>query len=223
MKRAFTKAAALAAALTMIFSAASCSEKKQSDKSNNLAGGSPPANASMELEDMPYGAEYFQKLSSESDVPLSIEYDPRFVTDAEADALSNYFYALSERNPEYLKKAVHPDLLKYRLANSSYENEQEFLDAEYELIKQYTGSDFTFDYILVDGRLKDDTDSAFETYDKLMEAASPGCNITSRNVYMVNCTYAKPDDGGSYSLQMRLGDYMYICVYTIDGETYVVS
>ena len=75
----------------------------------------------------------------------------------------------------------------------------------------------------MDGRLKDDTDSAFETYDKLMETASPGCNITTRNVYMVNCTYAKPDDGGSYSLQMRLGDYMYICVYTIDGETYVVS
>ncbi|WP_297959446.1 hypothetical protein [uncultured Ruminococcus sp.] len=218
-------AALMAAAVITVGAAVSCSSKKSSsdhEHEHNLAGGDIPEGYSKDLEDMPYGGEFQKFQPGENDFPLGIDMDPRFVTTEEATALTNYFYAINNQDEEALKKALHPDFLEYRLENSQYGSAKEFLEGEYELLKQYTGSDFTFDYVLIDGRLKD-TEGAFETYDKLIETASPGCNITSKNMYMVDVTYHKPNDDGSYSLRYRFGDYMDIAVYTIDGKAYVVS
>ena len=225
MRDILRKAAAILAAAVITASAAvSCSSSKSSFSSdpNNLAGGDLPDDYSKDVEDMPYGGEYQKFEVGDNDFPLGIDMDPRFVTIEEAFALTNYFYSVNNRDVESFKMAVHPDLIKYRLDNSEYGSEQEFLDSEYELLKQYTGSDFTFDYVLIDGRLKD-TEGAFEQYDKLVETAMPGCNITSKNMYMVDVTYHKPNDGGSYSLRYRFGDYMDIAIYTIDGKAYVIS
>ena len=224
MRVFFRKAAAIMAAAVITASAAvSCSSKSSfSSDPNNLIGGDLPDDYNKDLEDMPYGGEYQKFEPGDNDFPMGIDMDPRFVTIDEASALTNYFYSVNKQDVESFKKAVHPDLIKYRLENSEYSTEQEFLDAEYELLKQYTGSDFTFDYILIDGRLKD-TEGAFEQYDKLVETAIPGCDITSRNMYMVDVTYHKPNDGGSYSLRYRFGDYMNIAIYTIDGKAYVIS
>ena len=224
MRDFFRKAAAIMAAAVITASAAvSCSSKSSfSSDPNNLIGGDLPDDYSKDLEDMPYGGEYQKFEPGDNDFPMGIDMDPRFVTIDEASALTNYFYSVNNQDVESFKKAVHPDLIKYRLENSEYSTEKEFLDAEYELLKQYTGSDFTFDYILIDGRLKD-TEGAFEQYDKLVETAIPGCDITSRNMYMVDVTYHKPNDGGSYSLRYRFGDYMDIAIYTIDGKAYVIS
>ena len=224
MRDFFRKAAAIMAAAVITVSASvSCSSKSSfSSDPNNLIGGDLPDDYSKDLEDMPYGGEYQKFEAGDNDFPMGIDMDPRFVTIDEASALTNYFYSVNKQDVESFKKAVHPDLIKYRLENSEYSTEQEFLDAEYELLKQYTGSDFTFDYILIDGRLKD-TEGAFEQYDKLVETAIPGCDITSRNMYMVDVTYHKPNDGGSYSLRYRFGDDMNIALYTIDGKAYVIS
>ena len=217
MRDFFRKAAAIMAAAVITASAAvSCSSKSSfSSDPNNLIGGDLPDDYSKDLEDMPYGGEYQKFEAGDNDFPMGIDMDPRFVTIDEASALTNYFYSVNKQDVESFKKAVHPDLIKYRLENSEYSTEQEFLDAEYELLKQYTGSDFTFDY--------KDTEGAFEQYDKLVETAIPGCDITSRNMYMVDVTYHKPNDGGSYSLRYRFGDYMNIAIYTIDGKAYVIS
>ena len=167
MRDFFRKAAAIMAAAVITASAAvSCSSKSSfSSDPNNLIGGDLPDDYSKDLEDMPYGGEYQKFEPGDNDFPMGIDMDPRFVTIDEASALTNYFYSVNNQDVESFKKAVHPDLIKYRLENSEYSTEKEFLDAEYELLKQYTGSDFTFDYILIDGRLKD-TEGAFEQYDK---------------------------------------------------------
>ena len=52
----------------------------------------------------------------------------------------------------------------------------------------------------------------------------PDAKVTDKKVFMVNCTYNKPDDpNGVYSLQMRIGDYVDVAVYTIDGKPYIIS
>ena len=223
MKRIFGRAAAFTAAAVMAFSAASCSSKKgSSNNPANQAGADLPDDLSISLEDMPYGGEYEHITAGEDDFKLDIEIDPRYVTRDAARALVNYFYSFNTQDPEYLKKAVPADLIAYHLKNDGYESEKAFLDAEYEFLMQYTGSEFTMDCVLIDG-ISANPDSTFAYYDNLMKTVSPDCNITDRKLYYVDCTYHKPDDDGSYSLRYRFGDYMEICIYTIDGTEYVIS
>ena len=155
-------------------------------------------------------------------MPIGVEFDPRFMTDDEAKKVVDYFYSLSSGETARLENAVAPELLKYRLETSNLESAQAFLDAEYELIKQYTQADFKFKFVLVDGVLKGDT--GYEAYDALVKKAMPGAKVTEKKVFKVNCTYERPDDVGSvYSLALRLGDDVTVAVYTIDGEPYVIS
>lgn len=225
MKKNFTRVAALMAAVLMSISAVSCSDNKKNDakakSEGNLAGGDLPDNANVKEEDMPYGAQYKRLTVEDDGLPMSVEFDNRYMTDDEAKQVVNYFWSLSSKDPSYLEKAVHPDLLKYRL-ESANTNAQDFLNSEYDLIKNYTGSDFTFTFALVDGIMNDD--SGFEVYDELIKKTMPDAKVTDKKVFMVNCTYSRPDDpNGVYSLQMRLGDYVDIAVYTIDGKPYIIS
>lgn len=225
MNKIFTRVAAVLAAVLMAASAVSCSDNKKNDEKakseGNLAGGDLPENANVSEENMPYGSEYKQLSKDTDGVPMSVEYDPRYMTDDEAKQVVNYFWSLSSKDPSYLEKAVHPDLLKYRL-DTAKTTAQDFLNSEYELIKGYTGSDFTFTFALVDGMLKDE--SGFAAYDELIKETMPDAKITDKKVFMVNCTYNRPDDpNGVYSLQMRIGDYVDVAVYTIDGKPYIIS
>ena len=225
MNKIFKRAAAVLAAVLMAASAVSCSDNKKNDEKakseGNLAGGDLPDNADVKEEDMPYGAQYKRLTVEDDGLPMSIEFDDRYMTDDEAKQVVNYFWSLSSKDPSYLEKAVHPDLLKYRL-DTAKTTAQDFLNSEYELIKGYTGSDFTFTFVLVDGMLKDD--SGFAAYDELIKETMPDAKVTDKKVFMVNCTYNKPDDpNGVYSLQMRIGDYVDVAVYTIDGKPYIIS
>ena len=226
MKKFISRTFALIAAAAIMLSASvSCSESeadKRAKKDTNLAGGDVDDNVSLDLDQMPYGAEYQKLLPEDYDTPLGVDRDPRYVSDAEAAKLADYFYAISEKDPAYLEKALHPDFLKYVLETTSSESAKDFLEKEYELIKQYTGSDFTFTFVLVDGIMKNTDVTGMEAYDARLEKAVPNANVSDKKALMVNCTYSKPNDGGSYSLQMRLGEYVTLCVYTIDGEPYVV-
>lgn len=225
MNKNITRIAALMAAVLMSVSAFSCSDNKKNDEKakseGNIAGGDLPDNADVKEEDMPYGAQYKRLTVEDDGLPMSIEFDNRYMTDDEAKQVVNYFWSLSSKEPSYLEAAVHPALLKYRL-ESANTTAQDFLNSEYDLIKGYTGSDFKFTYALVDGIMKDD--SGFDYYDDLIEKTMPDAKVTDKKVFMVNCTYNRPDDpNGVYSLQMRLGDYVDIAVYTIDGKPYIIS
>lgn len=225
MKKLITKAAAFIAAAAMTVSAVSCSGKESSSEGgNNLIGGEVPDDVSIAAEDMPYGAQYKTLTPDDADIPMGIDFDPRYMTDDEAKKVVDYFYSMSSREPARLENAVYPPVLKYRLANSPTPTAQEFLDSEYELIKNYTQSEYSFTFVLVDGALTDAADSGeFSAYDAILQEADPDANVTDKKLFMVNCTYSKPDDGGVYSLQMRLNSYLYVAVYTIDGEPYVIS
>ena len=227
MKKFFTRITALlTAAVITAFAAVSCDDKDEWDKKakdeHNLAGGDLDDDVNVDLEQMPYGAEYQKLLPDEYDTPLGVDRDPRYLSDEESAKFADYFYAISARDPKYLEKALHPDFLKYVLETSGFSTAQEFLDNEYELIKQYTGSDFEFTFVLVDGIMKNTDVTGLEAYDARLEKAMPNAKVTDKKAFMINCTYSKPNDNGSYSLQMRLGDYVTLCIYTIDGEPYVI-
>lgn len=225
MNKNVTRIAALMAAVLMSVSAFSCSDNKKNDEKakseGNIAGGDLPDNADVKEEDMPYGAQYKRLTVEDDGLPMFIEFDNRYMTDDEAKQVVNYFWSLSSKDPKYLEEAVYPDLLKYRLDEAGT-TAQDFLNKEYDLIKTYAESDFAFTGTLVDGIMKDD--SGFEFYDDLIKKVMPDAKVTDKKVFMVNCIYNRPDDpNGVYSLQMRLGDYVDVAVYTIDGKPYIIS
>lgn len=227
MNKIFTRTAAVLMAAFMAVSAASCSDKKNDEKAKsegNLAGGDLPEGANVDEENMPYGAQYKRLTVEDDGLPMYIEFDNRYMTDDEAKQVVSYFWSLSSKDPKYLEEAVHPDLLKYRLDEAGT-TAQDFLNKEYDIIKEYAESDFTFTGTLVDGILKaDESSSDYEFYDSLVKKAIPDGKVTDKKLFMVNCTYSRPDDpNGVYSLQMRLGDYVDVAVYTIDGKPYIIS
>lgn len=229
MKRFIARTAALLAAAAMTASAAvSCSDKDEHDDHDHhdhqvVGEDEIPDNVNIGLDDLPYGGQFKKLLPDEYDTPIGVDFDSRYLSDEEAAKIADYFYAISEKDPEYLEKALHPDYLRYILDQTGAESAQAYLDMEYEMIKQFTGKDYSFDFVLIDDMVDNSDGTGLTGYDVTVAKAIPDGKVTAKNGFMVNCTYtAKPDDGGSYSLQARIGDYITICVYTIDGEPYVI-
>ena len=226
MKKFIARTAALLAAAVMTASAAvSCSDKDEHDEHEHHIVGEDeiPDDANISLDDLPYGGQFKKLLPDEYDTPIGVDFDSRYLTDEEAAKIADYFYSISEKKAEYLEKALHPDYLKFVLAQTGFDSAQTYVENEYELIKQFTGSDYSFDFVLIDEMVDNSDGTAFTGYDVNLRKALPDANFTDRKAFMVNCTYTVPsEEGGSHSLQARLGDYIVLCVYTIDGEPYVV-
>ena len=228
MKKFIARTAALLAAAVMTASAAvSCSDKDEHedhDHDHQVVGKDEiPDDANISLDDLPYGGQFKKLLPEEYDTPIGVDFDSRYLTDEEAAKIADYFYSISEKKAEYLEKALHPDYLKFVLAQTGFDSAQTYVENEYELIKQFTESDYSFDFVLIDDMVDNSDGTAFTGYDVNLRKALPDANFTDRKAFMVNCTYTVPsEEGGSHSLQARLGDYIVLCVYTIDGEPYVV-
>ncbi len=225
MKSFTARAAVLLAALVMTASASvSCNDKDEADEhdhhDHNLVE-EIPDDVNIKLDETPYGGQFRKLLPEEFDTPIGVDRDPRYLSDEEAAKLADYFYAISEKKPEYLEKALHPDYLKSVLEKTGVESAQDYLDIEYDLIKQFTGTDYSFDFVLVDDVVTDEDE--LKGYDSAVREVLPNAKITSEKAFLVNCTYTSvPNDGGSYSLKERLDSYVTLCIYTIDGEPYVV-
>lgn len=214
------KAAALLAAMLIAASAAACGEKKNSENAgihqdNNLA--------KIDAPDGDYSDYAERELKPDtSDVPLMITFRATFATDEEAKKISEFYYAISEKNAEYLEKSVQPDVLKYMLDGSSA---QDYLNSEYDFIKDtLIGADFEFSAAAIDD---DNTnDDTIYQYDSLLAKAAPDLKPTSKKVFKVNCLYNKKGESGQLSLANRLQennmDELQVAVYTIDGKPYII-
>ena len=225
MKKFIARTAVFLAAVVMTASAAvSCSDKEEADEhdhhDHNLVE-EIPEDVNIKLDETPYGGQFSKLLPEEYDTPIGVDRDPRYLSDEEAAKLADYFYAISEKKPEYLEKALHPDYLKTILEKTGTDSAQSYVDIEYDLIKQFTETDYSFDFVLVDDMVTDE--DILKGYNSAVRSAFPDAKITGVKSFMINCTYkAKPEDGGSYSLKERLGDYITLCVYTVDGEPYIL-
>lgn len=221
MYRFITRAAALIAAVTISFTAVSCSSEKKSEEKN--AGAHQDHNmAAVSADDGDYTDYAETELKPDtSDVPLMITFRKTFATDAEAAKVAEFYYSISEKSVEYLESSVQPDVLKYKLDGS---DEQEYLDAEYDYIKDtLVKDDYKFTAVTIDDDASSDENISY--YDSLLAKAAPDLKPTSKKVFKVNCLYEK-GDGGQLSLAARLSennmDEIQVAVYTIDGKSYVI-
>ncbi|WP_295086227.1 hypothetical protein [Ruminococcus sp.] len=224
MKKVIARIAVLLVSVVMMASASvSCNDKDDhdhDDHDHNLVE-EIPDDVNMKLDDMPYGGEFRKLLPEEFDTPIGVDRDPRYLSDEEAAKFADYFYAISEKKPEYLEKALHPDFLKTLLEKTGTDSAQSYVDIEYNLIKEFTETDYSFDFVLVDDMVTDE--DIINGYSSTVRSSLPGAKITDVKVFKINCTYKSlSDEGGSYSLKERLGDYVTLCVYTADGEPYIL-
>ena len=210
------KTAAVFAALLITVSAAACDKKKEEehDHDHNMAGINAPDG------DYSSAAETVLRPDN-SDVPITITYCKEYASGEEAAKVAEFYYALSEKNTEYLEKAVYPDVLSYKLDGSSA---QEYLNVEYDYIKDnLTESDFKFTAVTIDDDLT--SDDICSAYDSLLAKAAPDAKPESRKVFRANCLYEK-GDGGQLSLSARLREKgmeeIQVAVYTIDGKPYII-
>lgn len=219
----FTKrAAAVLAAALMAFSAFSCGKKNSSSEDHdhgNQAGGSPDENVNLNQDQLPYGAQIKKLLPKEDGVKLGIEYDIRYITDEEAEKLSDYIYALGKKDTALFEESSYPGLLHHLSRLSEAESEQAYLDKQYDIIKGYTNGDFEFNYVQTDSCHSPEEGFDFSAADSLILALDPEAEISSRKLVEANIMY----DEGRLALAYRMGYDLTFYVYTVNGQTCVFN
>ena len=83
--------------------------------------------------------------------------------------------------------------------------------------EKYT--DYSFDYVVVE-QYATDEDIDFGRYDEIVFDADPDAKITDRKRLSVD---AIDNQQGSRSINYRMGGYIDVYIYTINGKPYVLS
>lgn len=222
MKRNPVKAMAFIIAACMLTSVVGCKNKK--DEHNNVAGDNIPDDFSMTEKDMPFGATITQlKPSNDETVRIGIDYDNRFMTEAEARLVSDYVAALNTIDAELMEKTIYPDYLKYLIESSEAADTKDYLQQIHDDIEQkYTGEGMDMNYV-VTTNLTDNSDPDTAAGFSQFETTFPGISekTTSRKLVSFDIMY-KLNGEGSYSLSNRMGGDSMLYIYEIDGQLYII-
>lgn len=225
MKHIFKKTASVIMAASMALSFASCSKKNDAEKSKeegNLAAGNAAAFAGVSEADLPYGATVTQLTPDIDGVPVMTEYDHRFLTAEEGTLVCNYFAGIALKDTDMFTSSIYPPYLDFRLKYQNGITAEEFVTGQYETVKQYTGCDFEFTYIMVTSCLGEG-EFDFSSFDRILLDQSAGANITDRKYLQIDCMYNNLSDGSNYSLKNRIGGEISLCLYTVDGKPYLLT
>ncbi len=220
MKNIFKRAAVFAAALGMALTSFSCAGKNSSaDESGhgNLVGNSPPDDVQISEDEMPYGSTLSQL---KTDVPIPIEYDNRFMTEEEGRKISEYFAAVGTKDADMLSEVSYDSYLELNFESMNVSSLQEYVEGYYESIKSYTGEDYEFSFITVSDVTEDE--SVYPYYDNIINSINPDAKIESRKVATIDILY-KTESVKSSLISGKIGDYIKICVYQIDGQVYIMG
>lgn len=211
----------------VVMTCCSCSEGKSgsSDESRNmLVSDNAGKGVNVKENDMPFGATMTDLVPD--DVPISISYDNRFITEDEAKKLSDYIYAINSCDAELMEKTCYPSYLDYLVEQYENTDIQDYLDSRYSDIENsYTNGKFNFNYILVNSFMDENDsndDTGFSHLDRKIYEKSPDAEITSRKMIKTDILYTLENDDSSYSLTMRTGSDMILYIYTIDGQIYIL-
>lgn len=219
MKNFFKKAAVLAAVTVMTFASYSCSGKdSSSDNAGNLAGDGPAEGVSISSDDMPYGATV-TKLQND-DIPVPIEYDYRYMTEEEGKKLSEYFAAIGLKDADMIAGASYGSYLEHNFSSMNVSNIEDYLTVSYDSLKTYTEEDFQFSYFIVSDVTQNE--DVYPYYDELIYSIDPDAKIESRKVATMDLYY-DTESAKSCSLYYRMGNYIQVCVYQIDGQIYILG
>lgn len=211
----------------MMLACASCSEESSdssSESKNMLVSDNLDDGINLNEDEMPFGATMTDLYPDE--VPVSISYDNRFMTEDEAKKISDYVSAINTCNAELLQKTSYPPYLEYLVEYYENTDVQNYLDTRHQNIaNNYTNGEYDFNYIIINS-LKDenddDADTGFSQLDTKIHEKSPDAEITSRKMLGIEILYSLENENGSYSLSKRTGSDMMIYIYTIDGQMYIL-
>lgn len=207
----------------------SCSESKSDSSAtgeNLLVSDNISDGVNVNENEMPFGATMTDLYCDKDNVPVSISYENRFMTEDEARKVSDYISALNTCDAELMQKTCYPSYLDYLVEQYENTDVQNYLDERHKTISNnYTNGEFNFNYIIVNSLMDEDdsdSDTGFSRLDAKIHEGSPDAEITSRKMIGIDVLYTLDGDDGSYSLSTRTGSDMILYIYTIDGQIYIL-
>ncbi|NLT10374.1 MAG: hypothetical protein GXY08_12900 [Ruminococcus sp.] len=237
MRNMFTRCAAAAAAAVLTLSFSSCGGKDSS--SDNNSGKEIVSDigddVNIAADDMPYGACIFRMEQGENGIPVTTEVDSRFYSEEEAKLICNYFWAISSKDGALFDSVSYKPYNDEMLKSGGYSSSQEYMEAYYDKYYIVIGTDYEFSYIYAVDCKKEDSGYNFSKYDDIIKEVAPDAEITSKKVVPVYLNYEAKDGSSSgeviprdtydFPMGAELGDsnYIWICLYEIDGKSYIIS
>lgn len=207
----------------------SCSESKPDSSvadENVLVGDNVGKGINVDADDMSFGATMTDLYTDMDNVPISISYENRFMTEDEARKVSDYISALNTCDAELMRNTCYPSYLDSLVEQYGNTDVQDYLNTRHSTIADsYTHGEFNFDFIIINSLMDEndsDSDTGFSTLDAKIHEGSPDAEITSRKMIGIDITYTLDGENGSYSFATRAGSDMILYIYTIDGQIYIL-
>lgn len=206
-------AAAAVLAAAMATAPVSCNSKDSSSSSKKI----------LKSTEIPYGANMI-KHQVEEGVAIQTEVDINCVTLEESKALSYYIAGIGQGNGEVFEKCTDKALLDYVVKNDGCANVDEYAKKLHEQYKTYmiksgeTEPDYDFTYVVAE-KMDGEDAKDFSAFDDMVQKIIPDAEISDRKCLYID---AIDIDNGSKSLNVRMGDYLPVYIFTINGTPCVL-
>ncbi len=220
MKKNFLmKISALVLTSAILISTVSCGKKDSSSEEHNHKNmvGDIDDNANVAPEDMP--ATVVLLTPTVSGIPIKMEYVEENISEQEAIAVARYLYGISENDQEMVKSAMYDGMENFIVTNGRAPSVDGFIDNTYRYFKDFIGEDYSFNYFVAGGLY---SGMPYDYYDDIVMATDPSAQITSRKTVVMEIYY-NSESKSSGVLRNRSGDFVYVIVYTINGQSYVME
>ncbi len=198
-------AGCLAVLLTVIQTA--CGESKSGKSGENIA-----------MEDLAYGA----TLRESEDYSIKIEYDKRYLEDAELKVITDYYTAIQQEDPDACSAVVLDFYLQYILENvyGGLFDTDAFVAQQHQDFADYVdGENFTFGYLQVTDCVRQDEAGTGVDFLQTMFDDLQGEGYSAE--HLQDCKTLTVQIAISDESTSVLSDEMPLYVVKIDGEYYV--
>lgn len=124
-----------------------------------------------------------------------------------------------------MEQALYPAALKFVIEKNNCKTAGEYVTLLHNQLGQFMNkegekyTDYSFDYVVAE-QYATDEDIDFGRYDEIVFDADPDAKITDRKRLSVD---AIDNQQGSRSINYRMGGYIDVYIYTINGKPYVLS
>ncbi len=208
MSKFFMKAAAVLSAAVLAVSFTGCGSK---DSSSSSAG------QDVKAEDMPYGANMIKHLKDDG-YEITTEVDYRYISEDESKKIAKYIAAIGSSKGSLMEESVYPGALDYVMKATGCATADDYASMLHQQLMQFTGEEYEFEYTVTEAYAAGDSVD-FSTYDKIVHDYDPDAEITDRKKLSMDALY----DHTNKSIYVRMGGYIEIYLYTINGVPYVLS
>lgn len=185
------------------------------EKDENKSG------VSIKMEDMPYGASLRDEKSA---YKLRIQYDKRYLDDAQLKAVTDYYYAIQTSDVDLYGSVMFPYFEEYVKTYSSDRtiNLQYVLDTFNASIEDSVGTDFSIDMCDVTDVNNNSIESGSDTIIEKLDAISQeqdGINVSDKITNSCKLTVTLYVTSGDTSNSIS-NDTLYI--FEMDGNQYIM-